>query len=464
MQRESSVHILWDASHIWGLMAWRALRALGVPSRLVKAKEIAEGALHGKPGRGGRARLLLVPGGSAGRKAALLGRSGREAVRDFVRRGGAYLGFCGGAGLALSHAREENGLGLCPWTRAPYALRIQHLVSGHLLAAVSADAGQEGPEDPEGPESPGAPATLSLPVWWPGRFAPQNPSPDVTVLATSVAPDADLWLADLPLAGVPARVLETWRDCYGVDLSPHFLAGQPLVVRGCCGAGRYVLSYSHLETPESPAANAWLARLLRDLGIAVPGAAVDAWPLDRSAPAGARNRTAVAGGPPLAATVREARGRLRALLDLGVEQRLFFRRTSWLWGWKAGLPGMACNNLLAAFAELAELADAAEGGPTPPDDGPAGSLGRLWERLGPRFAGLAALFAEGAEGWLMASRLADMLAPSLPDAVDGRGLASQRGALFGHPMHGGGLAEELLLMAEECLYAAQNLAVPCAPR
>ena len=452
MQRESSVHILWDASHIWGLMAWRALRALGVSSRLVKAKEIAEGALHGKPGHGAQPRLLLVPGGSAGRKAALLGRAGREAVRDFVRRGGAYLGFCGGAGLALSHAREENGLGLCPWTRAPYALRIQHLVSGHLLAAVDDDATRE---------ACGALATLSLPVWWPGRFAPQSASPDVTVLATSVAPDADLWLADLPLVGVPPQVLETWRDCYGVDLSPQFLAGQPLVVRGSYGAGHYLLSYSHLETPESPGANAWLARILRGLGIAVPGAGVGAWSLDRAEPASARTRAAASSSPSLAATAREARARIRALLDLGVEQRLFFRRTPWLWGWRAGLPGMACSNLMAAFAELAQLAEIAEAGPPSPGEGP---LGRLWERLGPRLAGLAALFAEGAEGWLMASRLADMLAPSLPDAVDSRGLASQRDALFGHPMQGGGVAGELLLMAEECLYAAQDMAPPLPGR
>lgn len=454
MQCESSVYILWDASHIWGLMAWRALRALGVPSRLVKAKEIAEGALHGKPGPDGGTRLLLVPGGGAQRKAALLGRAGRAAVRDFVYGGGSYLGFCGGAGLALSHAREEQGLALCPWTRAPYAQRFQHLISGHVLSTVcDATAGL-----PECGPLPGAAArpdsapplprtTISLPVWWPGRFAP-GPG-DVTTLATSIAPDADLWLADLPLAGVPPHVLETWRVCYGVDLSPDVLAGQPLVVSGSFGAGRYLLSYSHLETPESPAANAWLAGILRRLGAGTPRAAtVPAWRLEGTKgepPSPAR----VARDP--AAMARHARAGIAALLDLGVEHHLFFRRTPWLWGWRAGLPGMACNNLLAAFAELEELARRAE-------TTPHAALERLWERVGPRFAELTALFTEGAEGWLMASRLAAMLAPSLPDAVDSRGLAHQRAALFGHPMRGGGLAEELLLMAEDCLYTAQDLA------
>lgn len=443
MQRESSVHILWDASHIWGLMAWRALRALGVPSRLVKAKEIAQGALHGKPGQGGR--LLLVPGGSAGRKAALLGAAGREAVRDFVRKGGAYLGFCGGAGLALSHGREDQGLGLCPWTRAPYTARFQHLVSGHVLAHAPGATGIA---------TSGPGAAISLPVWWPGRFAPHTDAPDVAVLASVLAPDADLWLADLPLAGVPSRVLETWRVCYGVDLSPGFLAGQALAVSGSFGKGRYLLSYSHLETPDSPAANAWLAQILRDFGIAVPLAGtVPPWRLDTPAPAAPAGPS---GGP--AAQLRQARARIGALLVLGEEQRLFFRRAPWLWGWRSGLPGMAFNNLVAAFAELEALAHTA----TASD---ARSSGRqdfenYLERLGPRLGALVPLFAEGAESWLMASRLADMLAPTLPDAVGSRGLAHQRAALFGHPMHGGGLAEELLRLAEEGLYRAQGLASP----
>ena len=445
MQRESSVHILWDASHIWGLMAWRALRALGVPSRLVKAKEIAEGALSGKPGRDGRARLLLVPGGSAGRKARELGRDGREAVRDFVRQGGAYLGFCGGAGLALSHAREDQGLGLCPWTRAPYAQRFQHLVSGHVLAHAP-DAPGKAPD--------GLAATISLPVWWPGRFAPQETGAEVSILATGMAPDADLWLADLPLSGVSPRMLETWRVCYGVDLSPDFLAGQPLVVSGTFGEGRYLLSYSHLETPESPAANAWLARILQGFGIAVPAAtAVPAWRLDADAPASPPPAGPASGAM---ASLRRARERLLALLALGGEQRLFFRRTSWLWGWRSGLPGMALNNLAAAFAELEALArrDAANAA----QNAARHRLDAFGQAIGPRLKALLPLFAEGAESWLMARRLSEMLAPTLPDAVDSKGLAHQRVALFGHPMQGGGIAEELLQMAEEGIYAGQDLA------
>ena len=79
---QPTIFVLWDDSHIWGLMVWRALRALGLPSRLVKGKDIANGGLLGKPLEGGRAApLLMVPGGNARLKAQALGEAGREAVR-----------------------------------------------------------------------------------------------------------------------------------------------------------------------------------------------------------------------------------------------------------------------------------------------------------------------------------------------------------------------------------------------
>ena len=71
MPAVAPIHILWDSAHIWGLMAWRAVRALGLPCRLVKGQEIAEGAFLRKPGPG-EAALLLVPGGNARLKAQVI--------------------------------------------------------------------------------------------------------------------------------------------------------------------------------------------------------------------------------------------------------------------------------------------------------------------------------------------------------------------------------------------------------
>ena len=60
----TDIAIFWDASQLWGLLVWRAAEAFGLPYRLVKAKEIAQGALSDKTS------LLLVPGGTARHKSA----------------------------------------------------------------------------------------------------------------------------------------------------------------------------------------------------------------------------------------------------------------------------------------------------------------------------------------------------------------------------------------------------------
>ena len=86
----------------------------------------------------------------------------------------------------------------------------------------------------------------------------------------------------------------------------------------------------------------------------------------------------------------------------------------------------------------------------------------FWDTARPRFAKLMRLFQVGAEGYLLACRLAETLAPSLPEAVDKRGLNNQREALFGHAMHGGGLVEELLIIVEELIYLSQDYPPPGA--
>ena len=467
-------------------MAWRAVRAMGLPCRLVKGQEIAQGILLGKPQRfhasgeaqlsaatdknaADRAALLLVPGGNARLKAAGLGEAGRAAVRQWIEAGGNYLGFCGGAGLALSHAAPKDGLGICPWSRAGYPERLHHLISGHArvrmregdefsfcppargaadgtagstgnaVGGAAATAGKSGqcPSPRQSQPQQDAPGGPSLPVWWPGRFAAEDNTP-VRVLAAYDAPDADFWLADLPLQSVPPYIFEQWQALYGVNLSADFLKGQPLVVSGDYGQGHYVLSYSHLETPHSPDANAWLAQLLQQLtGLEPSRADVPLWQLRHPCHAWPED------SGPLLAALRHMRG----LLDLAVEHHLFFARTHWLWGWRAGLPGAACNNLHAALCTAASLA-------------PSPAALAYWREVEPRFSKLADLFAAGAEGYFLACRLAETLHPTLPDAVDRRGLDNQRQALFGHPMSGGGLMEELLDITEELIFLSQD-ATPC---
>lgn len=433
MQLAQSVYVLWDASHIWGLMAWRALRAMGLTCRLVKGKDIADGVLLGK--KGGRApdgqdiqpALLLVPGGSARHKAMALGQKGREAICSWLYAGGSYLGFCGGAGLALSHPVADEGLNICPWARASYPQRLLHLISGHVRA-TAIDGHELSPVL-------GHDRSLSLPVWWPGRFAPSK-NDDVSVLAAYARPDADFWLADLPLQRIPRHVFDAWQALYGVDLSADFIIDQPVVISGHYGQGRYVLSYSHLETPLSPDGNAWLALLLRRLANLSPCCElIPAWDAGNVIPAWPDHKT----GAPLL----EALHRVRALLDMAVEHHLFFQRAPWLWGWRTGLPGSACNNLYTALSTAVSLP-------------PSPAALEFWKDIRAHFCELSNVFAAGAEGYLLACRLSDTLSPSLPDAVCKKGLDYQREALFGHPMQGGGLVGDLLNMTEELIYLSQQ--------
>lgn len=433
-------------------MAWRAVRALGLPCRLVKAQEIAEGPFLRKPSAGGgqsASSLLLVPGGNARLKARALGAKGRQVVRRWLAQGGQYLGFCGGAGLALTQAHPEDGLHICPWGRAPYAQRLYHLISGHVLARVavgqdmappgmpSADpfsTGRHGARVPLSREdSRSAEGLWSLPVWWPGQFAPLA-CDDVTVLAACHRPEADFWLADLPLCSLPEGTLAAWRALYGIHLSTDFLEGRPLVVCGRHGRGRYVLSYTHLETPGSADANAWLAHLLNLLtGLRAQGRLVPLWHL---------RRPSVVGGHPCD-RLETAWRHMRGLLDLAVAQHLFFARTHWLWGWRTGMPGAGCNNLHAALCTALTLE------PTP-------TALAYWRSVETRFATLEDIFTAGAEDFFLTCRLAETLSPTLPDVVDRRWLDAQRQALFGHPMYGGGILAELLDMVEEYIYRSQD--------
>lgn len=455
------IHILWDASQIWGLMAWRALRATGLPCRLVKAKEIAEGRILGKGHD-----LLIVPGGNARKKALALSASGREAIRAHLRNGGSYLGFCGGAGLALSHPSEEDGLGLCPWGRGSYPQRLQHMISGHLHASISQQShylppwhgqdkgmendhrqdgrGQKDRQKKTGLTGQAGLAHVLLPVWWPGRFEP-GPDDSVQVIAQCRAPAADLWLADLPFSSLPEHILENWKKLYGIDASLDFLDGQPLAICGQYGNGRYVLSYSHLETPASPDANQILLAILEDLagcriGQEVRQTAIPAWDLDLPGRDGPTDKHGPEGD--LGLIVNQALTRTRELLDLGVELHLFFRRTSWLWGWQAGLPGAALNSLHAALCTIAEL---------PVTDRAIA----YWQARAGEFARLCNDLAEGARGYLLASRLGETLAGFHPDAIKRQELEKQRQALFGHPMHGGGMIARLLDIAGELCFLLQ---------
>ncbi|MGE4298793.1 MAG: BPL-N domain-containing protein [Desulfovibrionaceae bacterium] len=407
----SSIYVLWDASHLWGLLVVRALREFGVPFSVVRGQAIAQGLLSGKS----EPAALVVPGGVARLKADALGAAGMDAVRAYVAGGGNYIGFCGGTGLGLTGA---HGLGLCPWQRQTMRDRMLHLVSGHMHLAVPGGHALV-------PEAIGH--TPPAPIWWPARFAPDD-NPAVEILGAYTTPGDDFWVADLPLTSLPHGTLADWEAMYGISLRPSSLAGQPCVVSGAYGAGRYVLSYAHLETPRSAKANAWLAHMLRVLaGVATAKDAVGPWDM-------------------CAMPVRwddgvllRGRGVMDEIVRLGQNHFLLFMRNPWLFGWRAGIPGSHLNHLYALLAQAQSVV-------------PTDAALRFWEARSGDFDRILTLFRDSVTGYLLAERLAMTLSKSFPDAVSPAGLKDSREALFGPPMEGGGLYAALIDLLDELVY------------
>ncbi len=411
----SSIHIYWDESHFWGLMVQRALQHWGIPHRLVRAEEIAQGVLAGKldsevP------HVLMVPGGRARGKRDRLGVAGIKAIQDYVQNGGTYMGFCGGAGLALS----EN-LGLCPWHRKSFSDRLQHFLSGHMHVALNR-------ENKRVPDELGEQALI--PVWWPGQFDQQDN--EVTVLAAYREPGPDFWVADLCLKTLPRGTLTDWENLYGIRLKPDFLQGTPCVVNGHYGKGEYILSYAHLETPASPQANLWLAQLLGSLlGQTLPTSAIPAWD--------------VACRPVLweNETLAQARRQLESIIETGQQHFLLFWRTPWLLGWRRGIPGAAINSLYSMICEAqAHL--------------PTSQAEQFWEKISGQFEQAVTLLQQGVTGYLLAERLAMTVYHSGPTGLAPNVLAEQRAALFGKPTMPGGIYSDIVETLETLHWKLQG--------
>jgi hypothetical protein len=417
------VFVVWDDSHLWGLLVLRFLRALKIPHGILRAHDIAEGALSGKSGRFGEAApsLLIAPGGWARGRALKLGDAGLSAIRDFVAQGGNYLGFCGGAGLGLTSPRFGESLGLCPWGRMGFAGRLQHFLSGDVRLGF--DSGHA-------LALPGSSGLLAQ-VWWPAQFAPSASETDgVTVLARYAGLGPDFWVADLALSRFPEETLSDWENLYGLQVRPDFLTERPAVISGRFGQGRYVLSYPHLETPDSPEANRWLAHLLRELTAEdCPGLA--------AAPPWRVGADETLWDDPALLTAKAA---LQEVIRLGQDHLLLFWRNPWLLGWRRGVPGPGINSVYALICEA--LASR-----------PTETARDYWRTHAEEFAGLARLFCQGLSGLLLAERL-DMTVRQTP-GVDGaddvftKNLREMRTALFGPPPAAGGVCGQLLGMLEE---------------
>ncbi len=175
-----------------------------IRSRRITAAEIAAGALASFD-------VVAFPGGTGAGQSRTLGEPGRNAVREFVRKGGGYLGFCAGAYLATRHYSWSLGivdakvLDTEHWARGTGTVRLRLTAAGRAMFG-----GKAGPDIYYGQGPILAPAG--------------DPEiPDFDALA--------IYVTGIAKNGAPKGVMP----------------GTPAIVRGRFGAGRVVLFSAHPE-------------------------------------------------------------------------------------------------------------------------------------------------------------------------------------------------------------------------
>jgi hypothetical protein len=321
------VALLWDKSFMWGFLAVSTLRDLGFSFDLLRATDIRAGAL-------GDYRLLIVPGGWAGLRSKELGVDGREELQRYVYKGGAYLGICGGAGLAL---QVDEGLSLVPVTRKAMTDRLPNF-SGSIRVHQTTShplwwclKGEE-----------------VFHVWWPSQFHIVEPD-EIQVLGRYGQPGKDFSVSDLKV-GEALEAGSDWaqlEETYKINLDPERIINEPAVIEGRYGKGRVLLSYPHLETPGDAAGNTALFNiwydLLNDSAVGAGGDSHGVSPLRIK-------EVDVKSLERIKKIAREA----RMLVALGEEYNLWSWRNSWLLQWKRGVRGAEFGTTAVLLEGLAD--------------------------------------------------------------------------------------------------------------
>jgi hypothetical protein len=325
--KSGRVALLWDKSFLWGFLAVRTFRDLGFSVDLLTATDVRAGALASY-------QLLIVPGGWASLKSEALGVGGREELRRYVYRGGAYLGICGGAGLAL---QVDEGLALVPVARKAITDRLPNFSGSIRVRQASSHPlwwNLQGEE--------------VFQVWWPSQFDLGEPN-DIKILGRYGEPESDFCVSDLKVAETLAagRDWKQFEEAYQINLNPERLVNEPAVLEGRYGEGRVLLSYPHLETPGDAAGNTALFNIWYDLlNNSVVGAGGDS---DKVSPLTIKE----VDGKSLERIGKIAR-EARMLVDLGERHNLWSWRNSWLLQWKRGVRGAEFGTISVLLNGLAD--------------------------------------------------------------------------------------------------------------
>ncbi len=415
------VAILWDQSHVWGLLCIDALSKLGLSFELLSAPEICKDRLDAF-------RILLVPGGWAAHKVRALGETGRLKIGKFIDEGGSYLGFCGGAGLALS---SHPSLYLAPIRRMHISERLPS-ASGEIYVRGTLSHPAWKDIAPEIPVS----------VWWPSQFQPE-PGWEAACLATYCAPGVGFQVADLRLSdlGEGAR----WEDlekAYGINLDPARIKAHPAIIEIERGKGRLILSYAHLETPGDFWGNRLFLNILNYLNDSSR-----AWRVPEARHAASKRQSCAGDGrSDICGMSLPASGVLSAmqaagdLIAFGETNQLWSWRKPWLLNWRRGIRGLEYGSLYVMLSCMANQERNSDG--QNPTFTPATSAAD-WERRANILEEKTLEFCALAKRLLSEEKIAARTGKVSKLGKVNERVDALRNSLFGNEMSHGGLCSAL---------------------
>ncbi len=407
-EKKGDVAFLWDESFLWGVMAYKALCAAGLTFDLVRAEDIRNGCL-------GRYAALFVPGGWASNKLKALGDDGVREIKRFVHDGGAYVGFCGGAGLATM-----DGIGLLQVKRRPTKERVPSF-SGRIGLKVQEHPLWEGV--PEGSEP-------VFHAWWPSQFIVDA---SVSVLATYGKAMPDSFSSDVNVGDADA--FGKWEELerlYRINLNPERLFGEPAVIEGTFGSGKVVLSLVHFDTPGDLQGAKVLRNIWRYCGC-------DSLTRDLIVPVLTDEQRSLV---PHNTVLSELDAAVTGLVDLGVRNFLWFQRNPLLLQWRRGVRGLEYCTLAVMLRELGEELRSQEA------EGRRQKAGEALERI----RGLLMPFIDKAKHLLVRERFAMQNAPITYDRCEDQELQALREELFSRSKSHGGMFKELIDEVDRLLY------------
>ena len=442
---------LWDESFLWGLMAYKALKANGLPFELIRAEDIKKGCLKNYA-------MLFVPGGWASNKLKPLGDKGINEIKKFVRNGGNYLGFCGGAGLATL-----DGMGLLDIKRMPTKQRVPSF-NGRIHLNVNEHPVwkrfkiQDSRFTSKNSKLQTLNSKLVFHAWWPSQFLIEDGS--LKILATYGDALPDSFSSDLNVGDVETN--NNWtelEEIYGINLNPNRLKDEPAVIEGTFGKGRVILSLIHFDTTDDENG----AKVLKNLWDYLAGkqSAVNSQRSAKNSKLLIHSNMNLRGlslftdkaqrsrriGTVPDAPFDELEWAVEDLIGLGIRNFLWFWRNPMLLQWRRGVRGLEYCTLYVMVKEIAEILKMHDAGYMIQD------IGKDLKKI----KGMLLPFTEKAKQLLILERHAIQTGHITYERCDDPEIQKLRTELFSSSKSHGGLFKKLIDEVDKLLYTLTKM-------